>query len=57
MNSNVFVEQRTKAAGSETINISGKGESSKVKVFYAYSSGNIETIAEYTVNFRSGEIR
>ena len=57
VNSNVFVEQRTKAAGSEIISISGKGESSKVKVFYAYSSGNIETIAEYTVNFRSGEIR
>ena len=56
-NSNVFVEQRTRTQGSETIEISGKGENSKVKVFYAYSSGSIETVAEYTVNFRRGEIK
>ena len=55
--SNVFVQQRTKTSAAEKVKITGTGESSKVKVFFAYPSGKIDTVYEYTVNFRAGTVQ
>ena len=55
--SNVFVQQRTKTDGTEKVKITGTGEASRVKVFFAYPSGKIDTVYEYTVNFRAGTVQ
>ena len=55
--SNVFVEQRTKSSGPDKITIKGKSETAKVKVFYTYANGTIDTIYDYTVNFQTGAIQ
>ena len=55
--SNVFVEQRTKTSEPDKITIKGKSETAKVKVFYTYANGTIDTIYDYTVNFQTGAIQ
>ncbi len=55
--SNVFVEQRTKASEPDKITLKGKSETAKVKVFYTYANGTIDTVYDYTVNFQTGAIQ
>ena len=55
--SNVFVEQRTRTSEPDKITIKGKSETAKVKVFYTYANGTIDTIYDYTVNFQTGAIQ
>lgn len=55
--SNVFVEQRTKTSEPDRITLKGKSETAKVKVFYTYANGTIDTVYDYTVNFQTGAIQ
>ena len=54
---NVFVEQRSRSSASDTVQITGKGENSKVTVFFSYPSGGMDAVRTYSVNFRTGEIK
>ena len=53
---NVFVEQRTKTSDPDKITLKGKSETAKVKVFYTYANGTIDTIYDLTVNFQTGTV-
>ena len=54
---NVFVEQRTKTSEPDKITLKGKSETAKVKVFYTYANGTIDTIYDLTVNFQTGTVQ